>query len=337
MLKLQNIVKNFSIQGKNLAAVDGVNLEINKGEIFGIIGYSGAGKSTLLRVINQLEQQSSGKVFFEDEEISIKKPRELRKKRQKIGMIFQHFNLLWSRTVEKNIELPLEIAKVPKEERQKKVKELIALVGLQGREKSYPSELSGGQKQRVGIARALANRPHLLLCDEATSALDPETTESILSLLETINRELNITIVMITHQMEVVQKICHRVAVMSDGKVVELGEIDQVFTNPSHEVSKRFVQSVQGDDIEILEKELKKVYPQGKLLRLIFSEEGSDQPILSSIIQQQKIDVNIVSANISYSHNKPVGVMYVHLVSGQDEGILTSELRKKGVQVHEFN
>ena len=229
MIELSNIVKTFKANKENIHAVNDVSLTINDGEIYGIIGYSGAGKSTLIRLINQLEVQTAGDVVIDGINIKELSPRELRLQRQQIGMIFQHFNLLWSRTVAENIELPLEFAHVPKAERQQRAAELIEMVGLTGREDAYPSELSGGQKQRVGIARALANSPRILLCDEATSALDPDTTEQILELLREINRRLGITIVMITHQMEVVQKICTRMAVMSDGKIVEEGTVKQLF------------------------------------------------------------------------------------------------------------
>ncbi|MFR1295722.1 MAG: methionine ABC transporter ATP-binding protein [Coprobacillus cateniformis] len=253
MIELKHITKIFHTQKGDISACQDVNLTIQDGEIFGVIGYSGAGKSTLVRIINQLEKQTSGEVIIDGEDISQLSGERLRKKRTKIGMIFQHFNLLWSRTVQKNIELSLEIAGVDKQTRQQKAKQLIELVGLTGRENAYPSELSGGQKQRVGIARALANDPHILLCDEATSALDPDTTEQILDLLIQINRQLGITIVMITHQMEVVQKICHRIAVMSEGKVVEEASVKDIFEHPHHEITKRFVRDLSSkiDDEQI--------------------------------------------------------------------------------------
>ncbi|MFV0479793.1 MAG: methionine ABC transporter ATP-binding protein [Anaerorhabdus sp.] len=333
MIQMRNICKSFVTKGSAIHAVKDVSLEVKKGEIFGIIGYSGAGKSTLLRVINQLEKQSSGEIILDNVKISSLKGKDLRRQRQKIGMIFQHFNLLWSRSVEKNIELPLEIAKVTKVERKKKVQELIDLVGLTGREKAYPSELSGGQKQRVGIARALANQPSILLCDEATSALDPETTDSILELLTTINRELKITVVMITHQMEVVQKVCHRVAVMSEGEVVEFGNTQEVFSNPKHEVSKRFVQTLQGEDVQTLQEDLRKYYPHGQLFRLVFSNEISGQPILSTILRSLDVDVNIVSSNITHTQAGAVGVMYIHLDKDGMNTKVINELKNRGVVV----
>ena len=265
MIELSNIVKTFKANKENIHAVNDVSLTINDGEIYGIIGYSGAGKSTLIRLINQLEVQTAGDVVIDGINIKELSPRELRLQRQQIGMIFQHFNLLWSRTVAENIELPLEFAHVPKAERKQRAAELIEMVGLTGREDAYPSELSGGQKQRVGIARALANSPRILLCDEATSALDPDTTEQILELLREINSRLGITIVMITHQMEVVQKICTRMAVMSDGKIVEEGTVKQLFEHPKHAVTRRFVQNIEANQtIEELAESLKEKYPSGK-------------------------------------------------------------------------
>ena len=322
MIEIKNIHKLFKVKSMTINAVHGVDLTINDGEIFGIIGYSGAGKSTLIRVINQLEKQTEGEVIIDGESISSLSEKNLRKKRMKIGMIFQHFNLLWSRTVAQNIELPLEIAKVSKEDRKKRVQELIALVGLEGREDSYPSELSGGQKQRVGIARALANNPNILLCDEATSALDPETTQSILDLLVEINQKLQLTIVLITHQMAVVQKICNRIAVMSDGKVVELGEVKEIFANPKHEVSKRFVRDVTAhEDIGLISKQLKEMYPNTHILRLHFASSISSRPILANVIRKTKLSVSIVNANINHSVSGPLGSMYIS-VEGDDKEYL---------------
>lgn len=245
MIQIKNVVKLFKTKKQSLKAVDQVSLTIEQGEIFGVIGYSGAGKSTLIRMLNLLEKPTEGSVYIDDVELNSLSQRELRKKRQKIGMIFQHFNLLWSRTVRENISFPLEIARVPKKEREKRVQELIDMVGLQGKEEDYPAQLSGGQKQRVGIARALANQPKVLLCDEATSALDPKTTDSILQLLQEINQQLGLTIVLITHEMHVIQKICDRVAVMENGRVVELGNTQEVFENPEQQMTKEFVKQVQ--------------------------------------------------------------------------------------------
>ncbi len=319
MIELRNIVKTFNTKNLNIHAVNDVSVIIEDGEIFGIVGYSGAGKSTLVRIINQLEKQTSGTLIINGEDISKLSNNQLRKKRQKIGMIFQHFNLLWSRTVFKNIELPLEIAGVDKETREKRVVELIKLVGLDGREDSYPSELSGGQKQRVGIARALANDPNILLCDEATSALDPETTESILDLLSKINDELGITIVLITHQMEVVQRICQRVAIMSDGYIVELGSVKDVFARPKHEVTKRFVQNIDsGKNIDRLQKELKALYPNGEIMRLTFMGGNSDKPIIAGAIKKTGLLVSILDSNINHTKLGVMGFTYLHIPNGDE-------------------
>lgn len=317
MIELRHIQKVFHTPKGDIHACQDVNLTIQTGEIFGVIGYSGAGKSTLVRIINQLEKQTSGEVMIDGEDISLLNPKDLRKKRTKMGMIFQHFNLLWSRTVQKNIELPLEIAGVDKEIRKKKTRELIELVGLQGRENAYPSELSGGQKQRVGIARALANDPSILLCDEATSALDPDTTEQILDLLKDINQKLGITIVMITHQMEVVQKICHRVAVMSEGKVVEVGRVKDIFEHPQHTVTKRFVRDISSKiDDDKQNENLKKIYPNGILLRLTFDEDISRQPIVSRMMKETTLDISIVSGNLTNTIDSSFGVLIVNVLGG---------------------
>lgn len=335
MIEIQDIVKSFSQKGEDIHAVRGVNLTIEDGDIFGIIGYSGAGKSTLVRIINQLEKQNSGKIIIDGEDLSTLNAVQLRKRRQKIGMIFQHFNLLWSRTVEQNIAFPLEIAGVAKSKRKERVQELIRLVGLEGREKAYPSELSGGQKQRVGIARALANNPTILLCDEATSALDPETTESILELLNNINREYKITMIVITHQMEVVQKLCHKVAVMSDGKVVETGTVKELFEKPQTDVSKRFVQTVDGSNIDELKKELKKLYPYGQVMRITFAGEISNRAIIADAIRKTTIPVSIVNSHITHSQTGPLGVIYAHVSNGDEQQYqeFSALLENEGVKV----
>ena len=320
MIELKHITKIFHTQKGDISACQDVNLTIQDGEIFGVIGYSGAGKSTLVRIINQLEKQTSGEVIIDGEDISQLSGERLRKKRTKIGMIFQHFNLLWSRTVQKNIELSLEIAGVDKKTRQQKAKQLIELVGLTGRENAYPSELSGGQKQRVGIARALANDPHILLCDEATSALDPDTTEQILDLLIQINRQLGITIVMITHQMEVVQKICHRIAVMSEGKVVEEASVKDIFEHPHHEITKRFVRDLSSKiDDGKLNDNLKQIYPDGILLRLTFDEEISRLPIVSKVMKEIDLDLSIVSGNLTNTIDSSFGVLIVNVLGGDKQ------------------
>lgn len=339
MIELRNVHKVFQVKSQEIHAVHGVNLTIQDGEIFGIIGYSGAGKSTLVRIINQLEKQTEGEVLIDGESIGDLKGKALREKRMKMGMIFQHFNLLWSRTVAENIELPLEIAKVDKATRKERVQELIRLVGLEGRENAYPSELSGGQKQRVGIARALANRPTILLCDEATSALDPDTTQSILDLLVKINEQLHLTIVMITHQMEVVQKVCHRIAVMSEGKVVELDEVKAIFEHPQHEVTKRFIRDVSGtENMALISKELKERYPDSHILRLHFSSDISSRPILANVIRKTDISVSIVNSNITNSMYGPMGSMYISVddVSEAEYQRFIQLLKDEDVKVEVF-
>src|SRR5699024_3548059 len=250
MISIKNLKKIYTMKEQKIHAVDSITLDIAEGDIFGVIGYSGAGKSTFVRLLNRLENPTEGSVIIDNKEMTNLKGKSLRVARQDIGMIFQHFNLLWSRTTEENIAFPLEIAGAPKEERIKRVQELIDLVGLTDREKSYPAQLSGGQKQRVGIARALANNPKVLLCDEATSALDPDTTNAILDLLVDINEKLHLTIVMITHEMHVIRKICDKVAVMEAGKVVEQGNVMDVFSNPEPEVTKKFVEQLMTSNEE---------------------------------------------------------------------------------------
>ncbi|WP_342543164.1 methionine ABC transporter ATP-binding protein [Paenisporosarcina sp. FSL H8-0542] len=314
MIQLKNLSKRFETGNGQLIAVDDVNVTIDQGEIFGIIGYSGAGKSTLIRLLNGLEKPTSGSVTVNGHEISSSSGQDLRSARQKVSMIFQHFNLLWSRTVEENISFPLEIAGISKTQRSERVKELIELVGLTGRDKAYPSQLSGGQKQRVGIARALANNPEVLLCDEATSALDPETTDAILELLVDINKRLGLTIVLITHEMHVIRKICHRVAVMEAGKVVEMGSVLQIFQTPEQPITKRFVAQVNGpESASQTIAHLVEQYPSGKLVKLVFVGDRTEQPILSRLIKQYQVEVNIVQGNIAQTQNGAYGTLYLQI------------------------
>lgn len=321
MISVQNLTKIFPAKNGDVTAVDHVNLEIKEGEIFGIIGYSGAGKSTLIRLLNGLETPTSGSVIIDGKEIHNIRGAELRKARQQIGMIFQHFNLLWSRTVRENISFPLEIAKVRKQERKKRVDELIKLVGLEGKEDAYPSQLSGGQKQRVGIARALANNPKVLLCDEATSALDPQTTDSILELLIDINQKLGLTIVLITHEMHVIRKICHRVAVMEAGKIVEVGPVLEIFKRPKAEITKQFVRQVTETEepSEAIEHLFRK-YPEGKLVKLTFAGETVEKPIIAKLIRETGLDINILHGNISQTRNGAYGFLYVQM-AGDPEAL----------------
>ncbi|PWW29641.1 D-methionine transport system ATP-binding protein [Cytobacillus oceanisediminis] len=320
MISIKDVKKIYSSKKGQVKAVDEVNLEIKEGEIFGVIGYSGAGKSTLIRMLNGLELPTQGSVIVAGNEVSKIKGSKLRKARQEISMIFQHFNLLWSRSVRDNIAFPLEIAGVPRQERLKRVDELIKLVGLDGREDAYPSQLSGGQKQRVGIARALANNPKVLLCDEATSALDPQTTDSILDLLVDINERLGLTIVLITHEMHVIRKICHRVAVMEGGRIVEMGPVLDVFKNPKAAITKRFVQQVtEPEETKETIDHLVDLYPRGKVVQLGFVGEAAEQPLITNLIRKFQVTVNILQGKISQTQNGSYGTLFIHVDGDAEE------------------
>lgn len=320
MISIKNAKKIFSTKQGKVTAVTDVNLDIKEGEIFGVIGYSGAGKSTLIRMLNGLEIPSEGSITVANREVSHIKGKELRQARQEISMIFQHFNLLWSRTVRENIAFPLEIAGVPSAERRKRVDELISLVGLQGREDSYPAQLSGGQKQRVGIARALANNPKVLLCDEATSALDPQTTDSILELLVDINKRLGLTIVLITHEMHVIRKICHRVAVMEAGRVVETGTVLEIFKHPQQPITKRFVQQVtEPEETKDAIQNLLHLYPSGQVVQLSFIGEKVETPLITGLIRHYSVTVNILQGKISQTQDGAYGTLFIHLDGNETE------------------
>ena len=320
MISIKNVRKIYPSKQGELKAVDEVNLEIKEGEIFGVIGYSGAGKSTLIRMLNGLELPTDGSVTVAGRVISRIRGAELRKARQEISMIFQHFNLLWSRTVSENIAFPLEIAGVKGPQRNKRVAELVKLVGLEGRENAYPSQLSGGQKQRVGIARALANNPKVLLCDEATSALDPQTTDSILELLVDINKRLGLTIVLITHEMHVIRKICHRVAVMESGRVVELGSVLDVFKNPQQQITKRFVQQVsEPEETKETADHLLENYRSGRIVQLTFIGESAEQPLITNLIRQHTVTVNILQGKISQTQSGSYGTLFIHIDGDEEE------------------
>ncbi|MGX7014089.1 methionine ABC transporter ATP-binding protein [Vagococcus silagei] len=341
IINLKNVTKTFQTKDKAVTAVDDVTLSIEKGEIFGVIGFSGAGKSTLVRTLNQLETITNGSVEINGQTVNDLQGKDLRDFRKKVGMIFQHFNLLWSRTVIENIALPLELNGMSKEERTKKATELLKLVGLEGRENAYPSELSGGQKQRVGIARALANDPEILLCDEATSALDPQTTEEVLDLLLSINQKLNLTIVLITHEMNVIRKICHRVAVMENGRVVEEGPVISVFKHPQTEITKRFVNQdvvIETEENQETVRDLIAAYPDGMLLRLLFEGKKATETIISSALREFDININILQANIRPTNQLSFGTMLVQ-VTGNPELVSESVayFEKNGVGVEVIN
>lgn len=324
MIEFKDVTKTFNTKEGDLTAVSDVNLTIEDGEIYGIVGYSGAGKSTLTRMLNGLETPTSGEIDINGDKMTTLSTGALRQKRQKIGMIFQHFNLLWSRTVIQNIMFPLEVAGVSRKERKQKAQHLVELVGLKGREHAYPSELSGGQKQRVGVARALANDPEILISDEATSALDPQTTDEVLDLLLEINKRLNLSIVLITHEMHAIRKICDHVAVMDSGRVVEQGTVFNVFRNPQQEITKRFVNEEVDpslSDTTIILDDLIKSYPEGVIIQLVFHGDQAKLPIVSEMIHKYPaLQVSIIEGSIHQTQEGSIGTLYLQLI-GDQEGI----------------
>ena len=338
MITLQNISKTFIDGGKEVQAVKDVNLTIHDGDIFGIIGFSGAGKSTLVRCINLLERPTSGTVTVDDKEITALSAKELRKARKKIGMIFQHFNLMPSRTIFGNVAYPLKGSGLSKQEIADKVHNLLDLVGISEKENAYPSQLSGGQKQRVAIARALANDPKILLCDEATSALDPQTTKSILKLLQKVNETLGITIVVITHEMDVVKEICNRVAVMDHGNVVEEGEVFSIFATPQNKVTRDFIKTTS--NLQKLEELVEAGSPvvalkPGELIvRLSYIEKNASEPLISAVTEKFGIILNIIFADVEIVQNAPIGGT-VAIVSGDKDKVeqALTYLKEKNVGV----
>ena len=324
MIRLEHITKTYVNAGKKFNAADDVSLEIGKGEIFGIIGFSGAGKSTLVRCINLLERPDSGKVLIDGKDITSLRGAELRRQRKKIGMIFQHFNLFASRTVLQNVIFPIRYSGKSRAELKAKAMELLELVGTADKAGAYPSELSGGQKQRAAIARALASDPEILLCDEATSALDPQTTESILRLLKSLNAKLGITIVMITHQMNVVKEICTRTAVMENGKVVEQGDVFEIFANPQKPVTRAFVDttSTLSRINELLEQNspLVQLKPGQKILRFKYLERSACEALVSTISRKFSIDLNIIFGSIEIIGDNPIGGLVV-IADGKEDDI----------------
>ena len=317
MIELQSIVKDFNVKGGNVHAVRDVSIKIDDGEIFGIIGFSGAGKSTLVRCINLLEKPTSGKVIIDGRDLMAMDEKQLREERKKIGMIFQHFNLMRARTVYGNIAFPLKKSGLSKEEKDKKIMSLLNLVGLEDKKDAYPSQLSGGQKQRVAIARALANDPKVLLCDEATSALDPQTTKSILKLLEEVNKKLGITIVIITHQMEVVKDICDRVAVMDKGTVVETGRTIEVFSKPEKPVTKSFIETASNISriYEMMETgdSFTEIGEGDKILILTYSNVNTKDALISHISREYGVDASIIFANVEIMKDNPLGKLVIFL------------------------
>lgn len=304
MIRFERVSKTFKSKKNTVQAVKDVSFSIEKGEIFGIIGFSGAGKSTLVRCINLLEVPTEGNVYLGDINLTKISEKELRRCRQNIGMIFQQFNLLSQKNVIENICYPLLVAGVKKKDAIKRAKELLELVDLKDKEKAYPVQLSGGQKQRVAIARALATSPEVLLCDEATSALDPITTRSILELLKEINEKLNVTIVVITHEMKVVEQICNRVAVMSDGRIEEIGTVKDVFINPKSETARRLI---------LPDKEISETESEGEVLRIVFDGQSSNEPIISALSVKCNAMINILGANTENIGGRAFGQMLIEL------------------------
>lgn len=318
MIDLIDICKEYKSSEGYIKALDNVSLHIDKGEIFGIIGLSGAGKSTLLRCINRLEEPTSGSILINNTDITKQKRDSLRRMRGKIGMIFQHFNLLMNSTVYDNVAFPMKLAGTPKDKITKKVTELLKVVELTDKKDAYPSQLSGGQKQRVGIARALANNPDIILSDEATSALDPTTTESILRLLKNINREFGITMVVVTHEMSIIKQLCDRVAVIENSIIVEQGSVIELFSNPRTQTSKRFLKDMiaklpQG----IL---LEDDNPEEEVLRISFLGEDASKPFISHIVKEYNVVTNIIAGNIESIQGMQIGSLIVK-ISGSKESI----------------
>lgn len=316
LIRLENIHKTYITKDKTLHALAGIDLQIEKGRIFGIIGRSGAGKSTLIRMLNLLEKPTQGRVFINEKDITAISETELRKVRQKIGMVFQHFNLLTSRTVLDNVCFPLRLAGQPKKERHERAIELLNLVGLTDHIHKYPRQLSGGQQQRVGIARALANKPELLLCDEATSALDPETTQSILALLADINKRLGITIVLITHGMDVIRSICDQVAIIDGGKIAEMGDVLDVFLHPKHPTTMSLL-SESGVDANSWKELVEGV--QGRIIRLTYRGMATAQPLLSQASRELDVNLSILQGAVGKIKDTPYGQLVLAVDSEEKQ------------------
>ncbi len=305
IIRLEGLGKQFSTANGTVTALEDINLEIMSGEIFGIIGLSGAGKSTLVRCINYLEVPTSGKVIFQDKNLSAMSEKQKRLARQSMGMIFQQFNLLSQRNVLQNICFPMEIAGTGKAEARKRAEELLALVGLEDRAKAYPAQLSGGQKQRVAIARAMATNPRVLLCDEATSALDPNTTKSILQLLKRINREMGVTVIVITHEMAVIEAICDKVAIIDHSHIAEVGKVSDIFSGPRSEIGRQLILGEAGHPAVN--------FGNSRQIRIIFDGRESSEPIISNMVLSCKVPVNIMHADTRDIEGKAMGQMLIQL------------------------
>ena len=334
---IQDVSKTFETKDGSVQALNHVSLSIETGDIYGIIGMSGAGKSTLVRCMNFLEVPSEGKVLIDGKSLSEFSPKELRKEREKIGMIFQHFNLLMQKNVLENVCFPLYIQGKKKAEARAKALELLEIVGLADRAKAYPAQLSGGQKQRVAIARALASDPQILLCDEATSALDPQTTSSILELLQDINQKFGITIVIITHQMSVVREICTHVAIMKDGEVKEQGLVEEIFSHPKSQVAKELISKDSGNDVES-KKLTQSEIQDGEIVRIVFSENSAFEPVIANLILTFHEPVNILKANTKNVGGVAKGEMILQFMS---DSTIVPEMKKflteRGLEIGEAN
>ncbi|TBR38959.1 MULTISPECIES: methionine ABC transporter ATP-binding protein [Dyella] len=334
MIRFVDVRKSYRVGGQDIPALKPFNLEIADGEVFGIIGHSGAGKSTLIRLINLLERPSGGRILIGDTDMTALDDAGLRAQRQRIGMIFQHFNLLASQTVADNIAFPMRLAG-ERDARaiRARVDELLTRVGLSAHADKYPSQLSGGQKQRVGIARALANRPSILLCDEATSALDPQTTASVLELLAEINRELKLTIVLITHEMDVVRRVCDRVAVLDAGQIVEMGSVADVFLHPQHATTRRFVNEALPE--EAASEHSHYAHVPGRIMRLSFRGEATWTPALGRVARETGVDFNILAGRVDRIKDLPYGQLTLAMQGdGVDRAMAT--LRDAGIEIEEL-
>ena len=320
MIELKSVSKTFISDKKEVRAVDQVDLTINNGDIFGIIGFSGAGKSTLVRCINLLERPTEGQVLVNGQELTALSPKKLREARKKIGMIFQHFNLMPSRTVAGNVAYPLRGSGLSREQIAAKVQSLLELVGIGNKADAFPSQLSGGQKQRVAIARALANDPSVLLCDEATSALDPQTTKAILHLLRDLNAKLGLTIVLITHEMAVVREICHRVAVMEHGRVAEQGEVFNVFVDPRQDITRSFIRTTSNlqkvEELIAADSPVTRLKPGELIIRLSYVQRNAAEPLISVVTKLFDVSLNIIFADINIVQDAPIGGT-VAIISGE--------------------
>ena len=336
MIEFKDISKHYELKGQTIRALDQINLEIPEGSIFGIIGYSGAGKSTLIRLINLLERPTQGQVIINQKDFTALDARSLRQERANIGMIFQHFNLLQTKTVAANIEIPLKLLGVSKAEREKRLNELLDFIDLKHKKNAFPDELSGGQKQRVGIARALANHPKILLCDEATSALDPQTTKSVLALLKKINQEQGITIVMVTHEMDVIETVCDYVAVMEQGKVIETGSTIDIFSRPQHPTTKNFIQTVLQQQLPVNILNNLENQNHNSIYCLQFLGKSAQETVVQAVIKKFDISLNIVFANMTEINGTVIGQMFIQLLG--DPAIIQQAiefLQQNGVEVEQ--